>query len=138
MSKIGLDNGIYVKSNKRKLTRADLPVGIRYPFGKDYNEQIEILYWRKNWGLRNAVLEHFGTRFTEDYITEIDTPDKVLDLMEIIVNFMSEEAWEEDGNSIWTYEEILPVLKNNIVTLALMVGYMQENPDVYLEFYDSY
>ena len=135
---MGLDNGIYVKSNKRKLTRLDLPVGIRYPFEKDYGEDIEILYWRKNWGLRNAVLNHFGTRLSDEYITEIDTPDKVLDLMQIIVDFMDEKKWEDEGNSIWTYKEIIPILKDNIVTLALIAGYIQENPDVYLEFYDSY
>lgn len=51
---------------------------------------------------------------------------------------MDEETWENEGNSIWSYKEELPVLKDNLFNLALIAAYMKENPDVYLEFYDSY
>ena len=49
-----------------------------------------------------------------------------------------EEKWEDEGNSIWSYTEIRPVLIQNIINLALIHAFMCENPDVFLEFYDSY
>ena len=137
---MGLDNGIYVKSKKRNLTRYDLPEGIAYPFDEDYNGEVEILYWRKNWGLRNAVMNAFGWRAAsaDQYKFEIDTPDQVIELIKIIVGFMDRETWEEDGDSIWEYDVAINVLKYNIINLAIIAAYMQFNPDVYLEFYDSY
>ena len=137
---LGLDNGIYVKSNRRNLTREDMPQGIVFPFDKDYTNGIEILYWRKNWGLRNAVMNHFGWRsFSADqYNFNIETPSQVLDFIEIIASFLDEERWEDEGDSIWSYKEIRPVLIQDIINLALIYAFMCENPDVYLVFYDSY
>ena len=134
---MGLDNGFYVKSNKRKLTRADLPQGIVYPFEKDYNNEIEIVYWRKNWGLRWAVMDHFESS-VDQYKFNIETPTQVLEFIEIIASFLDKERWENEGDSIWSYEEIRPVLIQNIINLALIYAFMRENPDVYLVFYDSY
>ena len=134
---MGLDNGIYVKSNKRQLIRADLPEGINYPFEKDYNNEIEIVYWRKNWGLRNAVMDHFESS-VDQYRFNIETPSQVIELIEIIASFLDEEKWEEIGNSIWSYNEIRPVLIQNIINLAFIASYMEQNPDIYLIFYDSY
>jgi len=51
---------------------------------------------------------------------------------------MDEKVWEYGGDSIWTYDEIRSRLERDIINLILMIPFMQENPDVYLEFYDSY
>ena len=133
---MGLDNGIYVKSNRRNLTREDMPQGIVFPFDEDYNG-IEILYWRKNWGLRNAVMDHFDSA-VDQYYFNIETPSQVLEFIKIIASFLDEEKWENEGDSIWSYKEIRPVLIQNIINLALIHAFMRENPDVYLTFYDSY
>ena len=74
----------------------------------------------------------------EKYIYEIDTTSQIIDIMRGIIEFMNEETWEEEGNSIWTYQEIREHLAYDLVNLSLMIGYMKNNPDVYLEFYDSY
>ena len=58
--------------------------------------------------------------------------------MNSVYDFMNEETWEEAGRSIWTYQEIREKLGYDLVNLSLMIGYMKQNPDVYLEFYDSY
>ena len=50
---MGLDSGLLVKSDKRVLTRDMLPAGIMYPFENDYNNDIEIAYFRKCWNIRN-------------------------------------------------------------------------------------
>ena len=137
---MGLDNGIYVKSNKRQITREILPAGIDYPFENDYNNEVEIVYWRKNWGLRNAVMNYFGWRLAseEQYKFEIEKPEQVLNFIEIIASFLDENRWENEGDSIWDYNEIRHVLIQNIINLAMIYTFMLDNPDVYLEFYDSY
>ena len=136
---MGLDNGIIVKSNKRQLTRNDLPTGIVYPFNEDYQNGIEIVYWRKCWGIRNEIMNTFGWRSIDDqYQFEIDTPEQVFKLIEIIASWLDEKRWDEEGNSIWEYDTMRSTLIANIVNLSMIYIYMFSNPDVYLEFYDSY
>ena len=138
---MGLDNGFLVKSNIRKITRDMLPADINYPFEEDYNGEPEVIYWRKCWGLRNDIMETFG--WTDNYFEPndpyvINTPKQVAKLIEIIASWMNESRWEEDGRSIWDYEEIHNTLINNIMNLTSIYAFMSLNPDVYLEFYDSY
>ena len=135
---MGLDNGFIVKSNKRKIERENLPNGINYPFENDYGIEPEIVYWRKNWGLRNAVLDYISDRDSESGYYQIDTPEQIFGIVNILFTFMDEYIWEDSGNSIWSYEEIKPILQQNIINLILMIPFMKENPDVYLIFYDSY
>ena len=136
---MGLDNGIYVRSTHRAITRVMLPEEITYPFERDYDNGVEILYWRKNWGLRNKVVDllaPINENKKYDYI--IDTPNQVFDLIRIIVSFMDKDKWEEDGDSIWEYDEILPILQRDVINLSIIAAFMKNNSDVYLEFYDSY
>lgn len=135
---MGLDNGFVVKSDKRRITREDLPKDIIFPFSQDYGFAPEIVYWRKNWGLRNAVLDYITNRDSEDGTYQIDTIDQILGIVHIIFEFMDESTWNTYGESIWEYDEIKPTLKQNIINLILMIPFIQKNPDVYLEFYDSY
>ena len=74
----------------------------------------------------------------KDYAFEIDTPRQVITLIEIIASWLNEERWENESRSVWLYEEIRPILIQDIINLALIYTFMCENPDVYLEFYDSY
>lgn len=118
-----------------------LPSIIKYPSDTDYNGNVEIVYWRKNWGLRYGVLDILGKRFfssENEYRFEIDKPKTVEEIIELIAMFLDPEKWEEDGQSIWTADEARPILLRDIVNLAAIQVFMEENPDVYLEFYDSY
>ena len=115
-----------------------LPSAIQFPFSADYDCGVEIVYWRKNWGLRNAVLNLLNARFSEACYFDIDTPDTVIEIIGIIGSFLDPEKWESEGHSIWTAEQARPVLIRDIMNLALIYGFMLENPDVYLQFYDSY
>lgn len=137
---MGLDNGWYVKSSKRKLTRADLPIGIRYPFSKDYDEEsIEIAYARKWWGLRTDLINHIvWDEIKDDYLYVIEDPNKLFDIINVITSWMDKEKWESEGNSIWEYEDVKYTLLNWIINFAFLQEYMRQNPDIYLEFYDSY
>ena len=135
---MGLDNGFYVKSKKRQITREMLPSVIKYPSNTDYNGNVEIVYWRKNWGLRYGVLDILDKRFADEYRYEIDKPETVEEIIELIAVFLDPERWENEGQSIWTADEARPGLIQDIVNLAVIQVFMEENPDVYLEFYDSY
>ena len=138
---MGLDNGWLVKSTKRKLTRADLPEGIRYPFSSDYNYDPEICYSRKWWGLRSELLAVIDWVYDEefpDYYYIIEKPSEIFHVIEVVASWLDKERWETEGNSIWDYEEARSNLIDWIINLSIISGYMEENPDVYLVFYDSY
>lgn len=134
---MGLDNGWIIRSNKRAITREMLPEELVYAFDRDYDGFPEINYHRKDWGLRNAIIDYFGgeNRIGE---YEIETFSQVFDIIRITVSFMDKEKWENKGESIWDYDEVLPRLQQDIINLAIMAAFMKNNPDVYLVFYDSY
>ena len=135
---MGLDSGIIVKSTHRKITREILPPEIKYPFSNDFNEEVEILYWRKNWGLRNVIVNYLPRYGNSDWEYIIESPHQIFDLIKIIVSFMDKDFWDKEGDSIWEYDEILPRLQQDIINLAIMAAFMKNNPDVYLIYYDSY
>ena len=114
-----------------------------FPFEKEYIAgEVEIIYWRKNWNLRNAILNSNAVNSisTNEYEFSIDTPAQVFELIKIIVSFMNKETWEDNeyGSTIWDYDEILPILQQNVMNLAIIASFMINNPDIYLIFYDSY
>lgn len=74
----------------------------------------------------------------DQYKFEMDRPGQVLAMIELTASWLDRERWENEGNSIWEYDEIRKVLIRDISNLAIIYGFMLENPDVYLEFYDSY
>ena len=132
---MGLDNSIYICSNRRKITEKMLPKGLEYTVYED--SEFEINYHRKDWSLRNNIIEYFGGENNTGYYN-IETPSQVFDIIRITVSWMDKEKWENKGDSIWTYNEILPRLQQDIINLAIMASFMQNNPDIYLVFYDSY
>ena len=139
---MGLDNGWLVKSDKRKLERNMLPAGIIYPFSDDYDSDggIEIVYHRKDWGLRNDIMNTFGWRTNDinQWKFQLETPKDVLTMIELTARWLDEARWEEDGQSIWSYDEVKEHLITDIINFSEIYAFMQANPDVYLEFYDSY
>lgn len=88
--------------------------------------------------MRDVVVHTFPAEDDSDYYYLIETPQQVFELIRIIVSFMNKETWEEDGDSIWDYDEILPILQRDVMNLAIIASFMKNNPDVYLVFYDSY
>lgn len=135
---MGLDNGFIVTSNKRKITRDMLPSCLDYPFDSKYDDGQgpEIIYWRKYWGLRNQIVHLCKTNDNFYYI--IDDVKQIDDIIKIITYFLNEEVWDNEGQSIWTYDEVKATLKNNIADLIIIKNFIVDNPDVFLLFYDSY
>lgn len=134
---MGLDSGILIRSNRRAIRREMLPEELVYAFDRDYGESPEINYHRKDWGLRNDMIHYFGGENSTGYYN-IETPSQIFDIIRIIVSWMDKEKWENDGDSIWDYDEVLPRLQQDIINLAIMAAFMKNNPDVFLTYYDSY
>ena len=68
----------------------------------------------------------------------IDKPVQILTLIELTAQWLDEMRWENEGQSIWEYDEIRPILIRDISNLAILYGFMLNNPDVVVEFYDSF
>lgn len=135
---MGLDNGVRIKSNVRKITKEMLPKELSYVWEDGNADDLEIVYWRKNWGLRNEVVRTFSHNKDNEYEYCLDTVNDVFKLIRIIVSFMNKEKWDSEGRSIWEYEEVISMLQNDIINLCIVAAFMKNNPDIYLIFYDSY
>jgi hypothetical protein len=90
--------------------------------------------------LRNAILNLSCVHNADDinYKYTINTPDDVMEILKTVVHFMDPKVWEDDGESIWEYDEYRRILEDDVINFALIYTFMCNNPDVYLEFYDSY
>ena len=131
---MGLDNGINVCSKERILTRKDLPSIIKYPWAED--NDLEIVYWRKYWGLRTEICRSFP--YEDYYHITFNTPEEVKDLIKIICSWIDPERWEYEGQSVFSFDDALPNLAQSVINLTAICEFMETNPDIYLEFYDSY
>ena len=126
---MGLDNGFILK----KVDKTTIPKFVTY---SEYEDEIEVVYWRKCWGLRNAVLNvlHASSDKFEFQVEAEDIPA----ILRAIYPFFSEEYWEEHGESIWLFEEKIDSLVHDVIDLAWLETYLTEHPEVECYFYDSY
>ena len=130
---MGLDNGIVI----RGVTRKQLPLLMRYHNDKDYiANEVEICYWRKCWGLRNAIIHTlFITEDPEKYEYKLTIKD-VDFIRALLVNYLKHpEDWDD---SIWTFDEIKHSLYDYRWNLILLHFWMKRHPDKEVIFYDSY
>ena len=133
------DSGFIVRSRTRAIARADLPPEIIYPFEKRAPIQgEEIIYWRKNYGLCQAVLDYCARKNiykapdSDEYHL---TREHIFDIVDIILYFMNEKVWINEANSMWTYTEVLSYLQQNLNNLLVMRRFMEFNEDIYIVFY---
>ena len=133
------DSGIAVRSDSRDITRKILPSAIIYPFQeRPPIEGEEIIYWRKNYGLCQTVLNyciHKGLYKNPTCNEYHLTREHIFDIVDIILYFMDEKTWVNEANSMWTYNEVLSYLRKIINNLLVMRRFMQYNEDIYLVFY---
>ena len=133
------DSGFIVRSHIRTITRNDLPPEIIYPFEQTAPiEGEEIIYWRKNYGLCQAVLDYCSREnlFKDPNCEEYHlTREHIFDIVDIILYFMDEKTWIDEANSMWTYNEVLSYLRKIINNLLVIRRFMKYNEDIYLVFY---
>lgn len=131
------NSGIYVKSKIRSITKDALPPEIIYPFEESPLDGVEIIYWRKNYGLTETIRQYCkdASLPNENGKYIITQKQQIYNILEIIADFMNEAVWENSGDSMWTYDEVLPYLRQNIDNLIVMMNFMKYNSDIYLVFY---
>ena len=134
-NQMGLDNGIVLRT-KKPLIDIEVPAFIKVE--KDFtNNEIEICYWRKCWNIREKVFEAIGEHDENAYEFEIrsTTLNKII---ESLTNFLTlKEEWNTE-ESIWDFEEMIPVLTQNLLNLGWLRNYLAEDHMSYAIFYDSY
>lgn len=131
---MGLDNGIYLQGVKREQVK--LPWFVSLPFDSDRDNEVDICYWRKCWGIRSKIksILHMSD---DDYEYEIEEDD-IPALVRMLEEFLDEEYWDQFADSIWSYDEFKPNLLDQIKNLLWLRDYLKENPNVKCYFYDSY
>lgn len=129
---MGLDNGFILKN----INKADIPRFIRYDDNYMKENEVELVYWRKCWGLRDAVLQvlHAGDEGGDYQVDAEDIPA----ILRSIYPFLSKEFWEANADSIWTFEEKIDSLTQDTLNLHWLHAYMEGHPEVECYFYDSY
>lgn len=131
---MGLDNGFEVKG----LKRSEIPSFVKYIWYDWYkpDQDIELVYWRKCWGLREAVLKVLHGE-PDRYEFKVEAED-IPAIIRAIQPFFSKEYWEEEGDSVWTFEEKFPSLIQDVINLTWLKDYLESHPDSECYFYDSY
>lgn len=128
---MGLDNGIILRDVKSK----ELVVNKLINLDNLEDTSVEICYWRKCWGIRNAIVEKLHLNDGEE--SKLDVEDIPV-IIKILFDFYGQTEWEEDADSIWEWDEFKDTLRQQIFNLVWLYNYMLEHPNAEVIFYDSY
>lgn len=140
---MGLDNGITLRTrNSEQVLSARREYTTIEPYESEFNNDgwvnFEICYWRKCWGLRNRILAAISNTKEEEYEYDLTIKD-LKEIRKVIFNILCEpDEWEEDGGSIWEFNDMIPHLARNIVNISWLIEFMEEHPNCNVQFYDSY
>lgn len=97
---MGLDNGIVLKID-------EFPKDFyteKSDFGtSSYDEkakELNIAYWRKCWGIREAILNIVGRNNLDEFEYKIEWDD-IPAIIRALKNFLNEKYWNDSADSIW-------------------------------------
>lgn len=131
---MGLDNGLCIKRNDKSLSVYDTVKRFEKEWEKKYQFDFEVCYWRKCYNVRHRIAMAIGGINDNLY-----TPLKREDIPKMIdaLKFFNAENWDDDGGSIWEWDEQEELIEQHIENLEYLYELMGEHDlDVY--FYDSY
>jgi hypothetical protein len=131
---MGLENGIYLHDVKRNQIK--FPWYVDLPFDDDYDNKLDICYWRKCWGIR-AMIKKTLHMNPDKYKNEVEEDDIPI-IIRGLEGFIDKEYWDQFADSIWEYEEYKLHLLQQIKNLLWLREYLKEHPNVECYFYDSY
>ena len=129
---MGLDNGIQIR---RKTATKEALIAFDDEMCLKYNYDPSVAYWRKCWNIRDAIIKAFHFKDGESSIIEKEDVPK---LISILKPYLNETYWNENDDSIWSYEVMFDVLYTQLMNLEYLKKYLIDNPNVKCEFYDSY
>ena len=128
---MGLDNGIIL----RDINPKELVVNKLINLDNLEDTSAEICYWRKCWGIRNAIVGKL--HFNDNEESKLDIEDIPV-IIKILFDFYGQTEWEEDADSIWEWDEFKDILRQQIFNLMWLYDYMLEHSNAEVIFYDSY
>ena len=132
---MGLDNGIIIKESDK--IRKDLEKCPCFTWDDiDGNEQ-QLAYWRKCWGIRDAILSVLRKDHNSCGEHEVEYDD-IKPILKALRPFLSKEYWDENADSIWEFDEQLDNMVNIYIRLTWLSDYMQTHKGLKVYFYDSY
>lgn len=127
---MGLDNGIILYCSDEDYLK------FPYPDTADLGETYKhIAYWRKCWNIRRDIINKL--HYKDGDTSTIDLED-VSALIRILKPYLNENYWNENDDSIWSYEEMFDKTYEILINLEYLKKYLKDNPNVKCEFYDSY
>ena len=129
---MGLDNGIHVK--KHYNTSVNKLMSHIFTHVKYMNE-FEVAYFRKCYNIRYLIFDAIGGSINDEY----EYPVKREEIKMIIKSLKSlnEDNWEDEGYSIWTFEEMKEHLRADIRRLRKLY-FLMFFLELEVYFYDSY
>ena len=128
---MGLDNGFICKNIKRD----EIPSYVRLPWDCR-DEDVEIAYFRKCWGIRGEILRLLHVK-DDEYEISVEAED-IIPIVKILMKYLDREYYDEHADSIWQYDEYKENIQHSIINLMWLRVYMEAHPDVTCYFYDSY
>lgn len=134
---MGLDNGIVIRHREGRIIFIPKKCyGYKYSLGD--NPHYEIAYWRKCWGIRNAIIKMFVDETWYDSYDIVLDRDDIKKLIGLMKKFTKRMYWDEHADSIWAYDEFKNHQKRIVKNLKWLYWYMGRDPEVEAHFYDSY
>lgn len=136
---MGLDNGIVLKTKNSIIEKPDWVKFNGSPAEHDDGFlEYDICYWRKCWNIRGAIFDILEKVDEREWEFELSI-NQVVAIRDRMYKFLTEgEDWDESGDSIWLFEEIIPVLTQDILNLSWLIEYMKKDVHAIVYFYDSY
>lgn len=133
---MGLDNGVLLKvRNEKDYAKAYRLFNHESWYDAD---ECSVCYWRKCYGIRNAILRVVDPSVTNEYRFPV-TLDNIDDIIKTFKYFLHKKEWEEDADSIWEWNE--NTRRNqarNLRGLKRLRRWLKRHPDDTAYFYDSY
>ena len=131
---MGLDNSIEIKRTPYTDSISELR-----QFNLDWDNKHEydfsVCYWRKCWNIRNGILDILGDRFSDQWRFHLNTEN--IDKIIAFLKSLNKHHWNDDGGSIWTWEEYKNHIKDDIKKLKMLRKLMKKY-DLKVVFIDSY
>ena len=128
---MGLDNGFICKNIKRD----EIPSYVRLPWDCR-DEDVEIAYFRKCWGIRGEIIRLLHVK-DDEYKIPVEKED-IIPIVKILMKYLDRGYYDENADSIWEYDEYKENIQHSIINLMWLRVYMETHPDVTCYFYDSY
>lgn len=149
---MGLDNGIVVKTKEQSqvfdwvqktvFKASDEPTLV-YDEG-EYKYEYDITYWRKCYGIRSFILSVYRRNHPDDKIDDRYsynlTTDDIKDIQWFLHHcIISEQYYNDQANSIWEYEDLRPILEQQVRSLEILLQEIaKQGNNIKVIFYDSY